>query len=232
MLTPAVSERTAVERQRRRPRARRYLTASLSAAAAGLLVALLAFGVIAQSPSAQIDQSLAAGHPASAPAFTLAVLQRGSLGPELTARLAPALAAGRLGTRDLRGIPVVLNIWASWCDPCRQEAPLLERAWRAAGRPRGVLFLGLDMQDATTDAHAFLRQFHIDYLNVRDPSNDVPVRYGATGVPETFFIDRKGMIVGHVIGVTNPAQLRAGMAAALTGRVVGSRQGGARRRVG
>lgn len=212
-----------------RARALRYGLPVIVLCVSVAFVGVLAYGVIAQRPSSGIDASLARGRPVRAPSFELAILSAGRLGPQLTRRLAGALRTGRVGPRQLRGIPFVLNIWASWCVPCRQEAPVLERAWRLDGRPRGVLFVGLDMQDAAPDGRGFLRQFGVDYLNVRDPSNDVPRRYGATGVPETFFIGRRGMIVGHVIGVISPAALHRGIASSITGEVLGARQGGARR---
>ncbi len=201
----------------------------LAIAAAALFVALLTFGVAAQAPNSTIDDSLAQGRAASAPAFDLAVLQRGELGAGLDRRLAPALADGRLGTNELRGIPVVLNIWASWCDPCRQEAALLERVWRTEGRPGGTLFLGLDQQDLTGDAHAFMNSYGVDYTNVRDPGNDVPRSYGATGIPETYFISARGQVVEHVSGVISPGELRDGIIAARRGQPLGVRSGGARR---
>ncbi|MDQ6807253.1 MAG: TlpA family protein disulfide reductase [Actinomycetota bacterium] len=197
--------------------------------AAGLLIGLLVFGIVAQAPNTAIDDSLAQGHPAPAPAFDLDLLQRGELGGALERPLAPALADGRLSLQELRGIPIVLNIWASWCDPCRQEARLLERAWRTQGRPAGVLFLGLDQQDATGDAHVFMRQYGVDYLNVHAAGDDVPRSYGATGVPETYFISARGAVVAHVIGVVSPGELSDGIIAARTGQLLGVRTGGARR---
>jgi len=214
----------------RRPARRRRLGPALAVAAAALFIGLLAFGVAAQSPNTTIDDSLAQGRPAPAPAFDLAILQRGNLGPVLQQRLAHAFSSGMLAIRDLRGTPVLLNIWASWCGPCRQEAPLLEQAWRTLGRSQRTLFLGLDQQDVPGDALAFLRSYSVDYANVRDPEDDVPRSYGATGVPETFFISARGQVVDHVIGVISPAQLREGLSAAQTGRPSGVRSGGARRR--
>ena len=85
------------------------------------------------------------------------------------------------------------------------------------------------MQDVTSDANNFMNRFGVDYLNIRDPSNDVARNYGVTGLPETFFIDRAGRVVGHVIGESTAAQLREGIAAALNGQVAGARHGGARR---
>lgn len=204
--------------------------AGLAVTVVVLFIALLAFGLSAQSANSTIDDSLARGRTAPAPAFDLAILQRGDPGPVLRGRLERAFSTGRLTLRELRGTPVVLNIWASWCDPCRQEAPLLERAWRTLGRPDRVLFVGLDQQDATTDAISFLHSYGIDYPNVHDPGNDVPRSYGATGVPETFFISASGQVVGHIIGVISPKQLREGLTAAQTGRPIGVRSGGARRR--
>jgi len=182
-----------------------------------LLIGLLAFGLVAQSPNTTIDDSLAQGQSILAPAFHLDVLQRGNLGPRLTAELAVPLRAGRLSLSELRGVPFVLNFWASWCVPCAQEAPTLERAW-ARARPRGVLFLGLDMQDATPDGRNFMHHFGIDYLNIHDPSNEVALSYGVTGLPESFFISRAGKIVSHVIGESSSAQLKQGIAAALTSK--------------
>jgi len=213
----------------RRPARRRRLGAGLAAVVAALFIGVLAFGVSAQSPNTTIDDSLAQGRAAPAPAFDLAIFQHGSPGPVLRQRLAHVFARGRLTIRDLRGTPVLLNTWASWCDPCRQEAALLARAWRTLGRPRRTLFVGLDQQDLTGDALSFLRSYRVEYPNVRDPEDDVPRSYGATGVPETFFISASGEVVDHVIGVISPVQLREGLAAAQTGRPSGVRSGGGRR---
>jgi cytochrome c biogenesis protein CcmG, thiol:disulfide interchange protein DsbE len=130
---------------------------------------------------------------------------------------------------DLRGKPVVINFWASWCVPCRQEGPGLQRFWQAE-RARGAVVLGLNMQDVTDDARDFVRQFGMTYPNVRDGGNEVARRYGTTGLPETFFISARGRIVGHVIGVVSAGQLRDGLAAASTGRPLGVEQGGQRRK--
>jgi cytochrome c biogenesis protein CcmG/thiol:disulfide interchange protein DsbE len=206
----------------------RFVAPGVGIAAAVALVALLAYGVIARSPDTTIDDSLARDQPIPAPSYRLAVLRRGSLGARLESKLAPALADGRVSASELRGTPYVLNIWASWCVPCREEAPVLVREWRRA-RPRGVLFVGLDMQDAPEDARAFMSHFGVDYLNLRDPTNKTFRRYGATGVPETWFINARGEIVNHVIGVITPAQLRGGIAAAVTGRPQAAHQGGNQR---
>jgi cytochrome c biogenesis protein CcmG/thiol:disulfide interchange protein DsbE len=196
--------------------------------AIGAFIALLAYGLAAKSPNTTIDDGLARAEPVAAPSFELPVLEQGTLGPRLDARLRPALADGRIALAELRGIPVVLNLWASWCVPCREEAPTLERGWRGA-RGDGVLFLGLNMQDLPEDARAFMREFDTSYLNIRDQDNGVARDWGVTGLPETFFITRRGKVVGHVIGVVSGEQLSAGITAARSGRAVGASEGGDRR---
>jgi cytochrome c biogenesis protein CcmG, thiol:disulfide interchange protein DsbE len=190
-------------------------------------IALLAYGVLAQSPDTTIDDALASRQAAPAPGFALDVLSSGNPGP-----LAPAwnraARDGRVDLDELRGTPVVINIWASWCDPCRREAPVLQRGWRTARR-RGVLFLGLNVQDIREDALDFLHQFGNDFPNVRDPSRETLRAWGATGIPETFFISRRGDIVGHVVGTVTDEQLADGVTAALNGRPRGSDQGGEQR---
>lgn len=208
---------------------RRWLAPALIAAAAVALLALLAYGVMAQSPNSSIDDALSRGESAPAPGFRLAVLSRGSLGGRFAPTVSQALGRRWLSLRALRGTPVVLNIWASWCLPCQQEAPTLERAWRSQARARGVLFVGLDMQDAPIYAQQFIRRYAIDYPNIRDPGDDVPRAYGVTGVPETFFITARGRIVGHIIGVSDRQQLAGGIRAALTGTVAGTTAGGPQR---
>jgi cytochrome c biogenesis protein CcmG, thiol:disulfide interchange protein DsbE len=203
-------------------RAERRSIAGIVARALGVLVAagfvaLLVYGVLAQSPDTTIDDGLADGRSTSAPGFELDVLEPGSVPDALRPVVDRAAADGRIALRELRGTPVVLNFWASWCDPCRSEAPVLERGWRAAGRDR-VLFLGLDMQDVSDDARDFLRELRVTYPNVREGGKEVARRYGATGLPETYFISARGEVVGHVIGAIEDSQLRDGVRAARAGR--------------
>ena len=190
-------------------------------------VALLVYGVLAQAPDTGIDDSLARAEAPGAPGFELPVLQAGSLGNRLEPLVDSAAGDGTVTLTELRGVPVVLNFWASWCIPCREEAPVLEREWRRV-REAGVLFVGLDMQDIRQDARDFLNEFGISYLNVRDKRKDVARRWGVTGIPETFFITPKGRIVGHVIGAVTQEQVRGGIAAARSGQVVGALSGGSR----
>ena len=193
---------------------------------AGGLVVLLAYGLVARAPDTTIDDALARSQPVPAPGFTLDVL----IGDSRPATVAFARAAAdkRVQLRELRGTPIVLNFWASWCIPCRDEAPLLQRSWSAHAGD-GVLFLGLNMQDVRSDARAFVRTFKQTFPHVRDPTNATARRWGVSGIPETFFIARDGRVVGHVIGVVSARQLEQGIADALDGRAQNAALGGDRR---
>jgi cytochrome c biogenesis protein CcmG/thiol:disulfide interchange protein DsbE len=215
----------AADDTRTRPSAGGFVLRALGIAAAVSFIALLAYGLIARAPDTTIDDRLADAETAPAPGFTLDVLSGGDPPPPLASVVERATSDGRLSLDELRGTPVVLNFWASWCDPCRVEAPVLERGWRESGR-RGVLFLGLDMQDVTDDAREFLTAFRISYPNVREADKDTARRYGATGLPETYFISARGRVVAHVIGAITPAQLREGVAAARSGGPVQLGAGG------
>lgn len=186
-------------------------------------VALLAYGLAASGVDDDLDVALGRGETPPAPGFELPVLA----GTGLPERLRPAAADGRLSLGELRGTPVVLNFWASWCPPCRTEAPVLvEQAREHEGE---VLFLGLNMQDLTGEARAFLDEVGNTYPHVRDDDDGVARAWGATGLPETFFITADGRVVGHVIGAVDAEQLEEGIAAARRGRVSGAEEGGERR---
>lgn len=210
-------------------RSRPWLRAAVVVGALAFL-ALLGYGVASEAPERTIDESLARGEAVAAPGFDLPVLQTGSLGSELETVVGGAAGDGRVSLDELRGTPVVLNFWASWCEPCRTEAKVLEDSWRSA-RGREVLFVGLNMQDLTDDARAFMSEFDNTYLNVRDESNGVALDWGVTGLPETFFVSPDGEVVAHVIGAVSAGQLEAGVGAAERGRPLGSIEGGDRRSV-
>lgn len=107
----------------------------------------------------------------------------------------------------LRGQAVVVNIWASWCGPCRAEMPLLQRAADTyAGK---VTVLGVDSKDSATDARKFLDDVGVDYPNVFDASGDIRKALGLRGFPTTYFFDSKGRIVATVVGGITEARLAA-----------------------
>jgi cytochrome c biogenesis protein CcmG, thiol:disulfide interchange protein DsbE len=129
---------------------------------------------------------------------------RASTGPPAPGDAAPAFSAprldgnGTLALADLRGRPVVLNFWASWCEPCLDEAAMFEKANRDFGDR--VAFVGVDVRDDREDALKFVSQYGLDYPHVRDEDLSIYEDYGLTGQPETFFIDSGGTIVAHVNG--------------------------------
>jgi cytochrome c biogenesis protein CcmG/thiol:disulfide interchange protein DsbE len=126
---------------------------------------------------------------------------------------------GRFALAEHAGQVVLLNFWASWCVPCREEAALLEAAWRAY-RDQGVLLLGVNIQDSDEAARAFLREFRITYPNGPDPGGRIAIDYGVYGIPETFFIGRDGRILTKHIGAIGSEQLRASLDATLVGSAV------------
>lgn len=158
---------------------RRFVLPGLVVGAAVALLALLAFGVANQGTDTSIDAAVANGGRPVAPNARLALPMLGSSGTESLV--------------DLRGKVVVLNVFASWCDPCKAEAPVLERAQHEiAGR--NATILGVTYLDNSSDSEQFVRQEHITYPVMRDVSGTFVRSFGTTGVPETFVIDRHGRI--------------------------------------
>jgi cytochrome c biogenesis protein CcmG, thiol:disulfide interchange protein DsbE len=144
-----------------------------------LLVALV--GLFARSVlqgSTTVAAELNDGQRPAAPNFTL---------PRVDGR-------GNVALESFRGKVVLLNFWASWCGPCRLEAPLFNQIQAQYGR-RGVAVVGVDSQDFASDARAFARDLHVSYTLVHDSSNDVTNRWGVTsGFPVTFVINRRGAV--------------------------------------
>lgn len=112
---------------------------------------------------------------------------------------------GTIALAGLRGTPVVINFWASWCEPCKDEAPELARAWEELGD--AVRFLGVNILDGRDDALAFARRYGLGYPSLRDTRGVVAKRYGVTGVPETVFIDASGRVAGAYIGAFTSGRL-------------------------
>src|SRR6266542_11866 len=169
-------------------------------AVAGLL-GLLVWRVAHAGRGGQLVAEVRSGKKPAAPQFTLPLLwTRAETWPQDARR---ALGDGRLSLRELRGHPVVINFWASWCVPCKHEAPLLAASARAhAGK---VAFLGIDVQDFRSDARKFLDRFDTPYVSVR-AGGDVYDEYGLTGVPETYWLDRRGRSPGPYRGSEPPGR--------------------------
>jgi cytochrome c biogenesis protein CcmG/thiol:disulfide interchange protein DsbE len=106
----------------------------------------------------------------------------------------------------LRGQVVIVNFWASWCPPCREEAAYLEKTWREY-EGRGVVFLGVDWVDTEAEALAYIAEFRITYPNGPDLGTRVAQAYRIQGVPETFFIDKNGQVRWVKIGPLYPPEL-------------------------
>ena len=121
---------------------------------------------------------------------------------------------GDLALSSLRGKAVVLNVWASWCIPCKEEAPFLEQVWQQ-NRDRDVVVLGLDAKDFRGDARRFVRRFELTFPIVYDGPGDTLGGYGVTGFPETFVLDRNGKVVEGFAGAVNSQEDRVRLRAAI-----------------
>jgi cytochrome c biogenesis protein CcmG, thiol:disulfide interchange protein DsbE len=163
------------------------------------LLALLIWKVAHQAGAGNVAAEVRKGETPVAPNFTLPRLDGG----------------GKLSLAAFDGKPRVVNFWASWCGPCREEAPLLQNAARAyRGR---LVVLGVDYQDFTGDARKFVRKFGLTYPIGRDGNGSLLARWGVTGAPESFFIDRSGKVVAHVPGAVTKETLPAAIRKALVG---------------
>jgi cytochrome c biogenesis protein CcmG/thiol:disulfide interchange protein DsbE len=150
------------------------------------------------------------------------VIGGGALGQDPFGQVAPKFSLPRLSGNGsisltaLRGRPVVLNFWASWCAPCRDEAPVLAAAARK-WKEQGVVFLGVDTKDASNAALAFTRMYGVGYPSVVDDEAILKSSYAVLGFPETFFIDAAGAIHAKYVGPINAATLDAYVAAIAKG---------------
>jgi cytochrome c biogenesis protein CcmG/thiol:disulfide interchange protein DsbE len=147
------------------------------------LVALLAYGVASKREDTSIDTQLAAGKRPAAPAVSLPKLDGG----------------GSVPLSSYRGKVVVLNFWASWCGPCRGEAPILERWHRKLGA-KDATVVGVDVLDVSDDARKFIGEFHLSYPQLRDGDGSNLKRFDVVGYPETVVLDRRGRIAATARG--------------------------------
>jgi cytochrome c biogenesis protein CcmG/thiol:disulfide interchange protein DsbE len=157
---------------------RLLVSLAVSLASAGLL-ALLIYGVSTQAASRTLDEQVASHNYPPAPDASRAL-------PVLGGR-------GRASLASFRGRVLVLNFWASWCEPCRTEAPLLQRSQSALQAARGTV-LGVSYLDATRDSEAFVRQYHLTFPQLRDGDGTFAHSYGTNQLPESFIIDRAGRV--------------------------------------
>ncbi|MGH2761868.1 MAG: TlpA family protein disulfide reductase [Thermoleophilaceae bacterium] len=141
------------------------------------LVALLAYGLASNEPDRGIEEALERGERAEAPALELPRLSK----------------PGRASLEDYRGQVVVLNFWASWCEPCKAESPLLQR-WHERMAKRDGTVLGVDIEDLSGDAQAFVEDFDLTYPMLRDGEGSTREAFAILGLPETFVIDRQGRV--------------------------------------
>lgn len=164
-------------------RQRRVSPVWAAAGAVGLVVLVLLAYSIATGPGTALSVGQVA------PSFELA-----------------GLAGEEMDLDARRGQVVVVNFFASWCAPCRDEAADLEETWRQY-QPEGVQFFGIAYKDARSKVQTFLDQFDVSYPCAVDPGNRTSRAYGVTGVPETFIIDRQGLLVHHFVGPVSQAEL-------------------------
>ena len=158
------------------------------------LIGLLGFGLLNKG-----EAKIAVGDPA--PDKVLPVLD----GP------------GRGSIADYRGRWVLVNLWASWCGPCREEAPALDRFSRQYAK-RGITVLGINVQDNSDDALTFLRDNHIRYPQLRSIGDERSAAFGSTGVPENFLVDPQGRLALIWRGVVDEEFLRKQVVPVVEGR--------------
>ncbi len=150
---------------------------------AALLVGLLAYGVASENSKTSVDSEL----------------QAGKVPPESTERL-EALGATKAGAvADYRGKVVLVNFWASWCDPCTAELPLLQKA-QTAIESQGGTVLGINSRDNTEDALKWVRDKKLTYPSLRDGSGDFADEWGVHQMPETYLLGKDGRVRAFLKG--------------------------------
>jgi cytochrome c biogenesis protein CcmG, thiol:disulfide interchange protein DsbE len=165
------------------------------------LVALLAYGLASNEPDRAVEDALSQGEREPAPELEL---------PRLS-------GSGAESLDDYRGQVVVLNFWASWCEPCREESPLLQR-WHERIEGRGATVLGVDAFDEIGRARAFVDEYGLTYPMLRDGEGSTRESFGILGFPETFVIDREGRIAAVERGPVDAQFMRERVAPLLRER--------------
>jgi cytochrome c biogenesis protein CcmG/thiol:disulfide interchange protein DsbE len=177
---------------------KRLVVPAVAAVLAISLVGLLAYGLVARSTDDSIEQSVAKGEFPLAPSSRLPLLGGG----------------GTQSLADFRGKVVVLNYWASWCTPCRAEAPILERAHRKLQSAGAGTVLGVTYDDSSSASMRFAKDNGMSYPSVRDVGTKLASRYGTNKIPETFVIGRDGRIVDVFRGQIDQAFIDRALAKA------------------
>jgi cytochrome c biogenesis protein CcmG, thiol:disulfide interchange protein DsbE len=165
------------------------------------LLALLAYGLASNEPDRGIEEALERGEREAAPELEL---------PRLS-------GAGVRSLEDYRGRVVVLNFWASWCEPCREESPLLQR-WHERLEDQGATVLGVDALDEIGRARSFVDEYGLTYPMLRDGEGSTRESFGILGFPETFVIDREGRIAAIARGPVDAEFMRERVAPLLRER--------------
>ena len=155
------------------------------------LLALLAYGLASSEPDRGIEDALSAGDREQAPDL----------------QLPPLSGDGERSLADYRGKVVVLNFWASWCLPCKEESPLLQR-WHERIETDDALVLGVNLLDVTGDANDFIDEYGLSFPMLRDGPGDTQPEFGIAQLPETFVIDRQGRIAAVRRGPVDDAFMR------------------------
>jgi cytochrome c biogenesis protein CcmG/thiol:disulfide interchange protein DsbE len=172
---------------------RRLIIPVLACVAGAAVVGLLAYGVTHQAASRTLDEAVA--------------LRQSPPAPDASTTLPALQGSGRGSLAAYRGRVVLLNFWASWCEPCRAEAPQLERTQHELESLRGTV-LGVTYLDASPDSRRFAHEFGLTYPNLRDTTGEFARAYGTDKLPESFLIDRRGRIAAISRGQVGPAFLR------------------------